>query len=253
MNTHSIEGIMEVSLLAGKLMLQSGAETYRVEDTITRLATNYGAETAQVFVTPTAIILSLRERGELRDYTKIARISNRATDLHVVTLVNDLSRKVAQESLPLVDALKELHTIEKEPVAFPAWMQIIAAVFVSGCFTLMFKGNYHDFIPSMVAGGVGYSIFVSVKRYISVRFFSELMAAFFIGLIAKLAVDYGVGNQLDKIIIGAVMPLVPGVLITNAVRDLMAGHLVSGLSLGAEAMLTAFAIGTGIAFVIVTL
>ncbi|MNJ01474.1 hypothetical protein D3C73_1611210 [compost metagenome] len=55
---------------------------------------------------------------------------------------------------------------------------------------------------------------------------------------------------MDKIIIGSVMPLVPGLLITNAVRDLMAGHLVSGLSKGADAFLTSFAIGTGIGLVL---
>lgn len=66
-------------------------------------------------------------------------------------------------------------------------------------------------------------------------------------MLAALLVSLGLGRELDKIIIGSVMPLVPGLLITNAVRDLMAGHLVSGLSRGAEAFLTAFAIGTGIA------
>lgn len=60
----------------------------------------------------------------------------------------------------------------------------------------------------------------------------------------------GIGIDLDKIIIGSVMPLVPGLHITNAVRDLMAGHLVAGLSKGAEAFLTAFAIGSGIAIVL---
>lgn len=117
----------------------------------------------------------------------------------------------------------------------------------------MFQGNWRDFIPAMIAGGAGYVVFLVIKRYISVRFSLNCFFAFVIGLVAKLAITSGMGSQLDKIIIGAVMPLVPGVLITNAVRDLMAGHLVSGISLGAEAMLTAFAIGTGIAFVIVTL
>ena len=57
------------------------------------------------------------------------------------------------------------------------------------------------------------------------------------------------GSEIDKIIIGSVMPLVPGLLITNAVRDLMSGHLVSGMSKGAEALLTALAIGGGIALI----
>lgn len=81
------------------------------------------------------------------------------------------------------------------------------------------------------------------------KFFAEFSASFLIGIVASLLVLAGIGKELDKIIIGSVMPLVPGLLITNAVRDLMAGHLVSGLSRGAEAFLTAFAIGAGIAFV----
>ena len=69
-------------------------------------------------------------------------------------------------------------------------------------------------------------------------------------MIAYFAVQGGYGTQLDKIIIGGVMPLVPGLLITNAVRDLMAGHFTAGMAKGAEAFLTAFAIGSGIALVL---
>jgi uncharacterized membrane protein YjjP (DUF1212 family) len=76
------------------------------------------------------------------------------------------------------------------------------------------------------------------------------LASFIIGLLSFFFVKIGAGQQLDKIIIGSVMTLVPGLLVTNAVRDLMAGHLVSGLSKGAEALLTAFAIGSGIAVVL---
>ncbi|MDF2857596.1 MAG: rane protein, partial [Neobacillus sp.] len=92
--------------------------------------------------------------------------------------------------------------------------------------------------------------FLYFHRFIPVKFFSEFLASFIIGLFALIFVKTGLGNQLDKIIIGSVMTLVPGLLVTNAVRDLMAGHLVSGLSKGAEAMLTAFAIGSGIAVVL---
>lgn len=67
---------------------------------------------------------------------------------------------------------------------------------------------------------------------------------------AVLSIRIGWGTELDKIIIGSVMPLVPGLLLTNAVRDLMAGHLMAGMSKGVEALLTAFAIGSGIAVVL---
>lgn len=82
------------------------------------------------------------------------------------------------------------------------------------------------------------------------KIFRRVFAAFIVTVIATISVASGLGSELDKIIIGSVMPLVPGLLITNAVRDLMAGSFVSGLSKGAEAFLTAFAIGAGVALVL---
>lgn len=129
-------------------------------------------------------------------------------------------------------------------------MQVVAAAVASGCFLIMFKGEWRDFIPAMFAGGFGLISVTYFHRIVPIKFFAEFLAAFIIGLLSFLFIKMGFGFQLDKIIIGSVMPLVPGLLITNAVRDLMAGHLVSGLSKGAEAFLTAFAIGSGIAVVL---
>lgn len=237
--------IVEICLLAGKLMLQNGAETYRVEDTMTRMAAAFGAEDAQSYVTPTGIWFS---RGE-REPAKMARISARSTDLRKVTLVNSISRRAANGDLDIVRVQEMLKEVEASKVAYPPWLQFLAAAVSSGCFLMMFQGVWADFVPAMVAGGIGFAAAVFVHRFVPLKFFSELLAAFLIGLIAMLFVRTGHGQQIDKIIIGSVMPLVPGLLITNAVRDLMAGHLVSGLSKGAEAFLTAFAIGTGIAMV----
>jgi uncharacterized membrane protein YjjP (DUF1212 family) len=93
---------------------------------------------------------------------------------------------------------------------------------------------------------MGFSCLLYLHWLLEVRFFAEFIASLVVGLVAMFFVQIGVGSNLDTIIIGAVMPLVPGLLITNAARDLIAGHLVSGLSKGADAGLTALAIGAGI-------
>src|SRR5690606_36866435 len=106
-----------------------------------------------------------------------------------------------------------------------------------------------DFLPAMLISGVGFSAFLLLHHHTKVKFFAESTASFVIGLLALLLVKNGLGHQLDIIVIASVMPLVPGLLITNAIRDLMAGHFLSGLSKGAEAFFTALAIGTGVAVV----
>jgi uncharacterized membrane protein YjjP (DUF1212 family) len=240
--------IMEVCLLAGKLMLQSGGETYRVEDTMMRIAASFGVVQSHSFVTPTGIIFSIE--GIEPTKTKLIRIVERTTDLTKVAQVNSISRRISSGELTVSEAHILLKEMDSARLMYPLWVQVIAASISSACFLIMFKGVWSDFIPALFTGGLGYTFFVYLHRIVQIKFFAEFLSATMIGIMSFLFVWLGLGFEIDKIIIGSVMPLVPGLLITNAVRDLMAGHLVSGLSKGAEAFLTAFAIGAGIAVVL---
>lgn len=240
--------IMETCLLAGKIMLQSGAETYRVEDTMMRMAASFGIENTQSYVTPTGIIFSAELSGPAK--TKLIRISERSTDLKKVAMVNSISRKISNGEITLSEALKQLNGIDSSDMTLPVHIRTAAASLASGCFLIMYNGRWDDFIPALFTGGLGYLGLVYFHRFVPIKFFSEFLSSLIIGLLAIFFVKIGAGHQSDKIIIGSVMTLVPGLTITNAVRDLMAGHLVSGLSKGAEAFLTAFAIGSGIAIVL---
>ncbi|MFY0760702.1 threonine/serine exporter family protein [Metabacillus dongyingensis] len=239
--------IMEVCLLAGKIMLISGAETYRVEDTMMRIAASFGVKNSHSYVTPTGIIFSIESDEPTK--TKLIRIMERTTDLDKVTNVNAISRKISNGDLNVDEAYDLLKEIDEAKSTYSLFLQVIAAAIASGCFLIMFQGQWSDFIPAVLAGGLGFMAVIYFHRLVPIKFFAEFLAAFIIGLLAYLFVRTGFGSEMDKVIIGSVMPLVPGLLITNAVRDLMAGHLISGLSKGAEAFLTAFAIGSGIAVV----
>jgi uncharacterized membrane protein YjjP (DUF1212 family) len=246
--TGEIYEIMEVCLLAGRLMLQSGGETYRVEDTMMRIAASFGVEQSHSFVTPTGIIFSIE--GAEPTKTKLIRIVERTTDLTKVAQVNSISRRISSGELSVSEAHILLQKMNSTSLSYSLWIQVIAASISSACFLIMFRGSWYDFVPALFTGGLGYTFFVYLHRIVQIKFFAEFLSATMIGIISFLFVWFGLGYEIDKIIIGSVMPLVPGLLITNAVRDLMAGHLVSGLSKGAEAFLTAFAIGAGIAVVL---
>ncbi|MFC5650965.1 threonine/serine exporter family protein [Paenibacillus solisilvae] len=248
MNRHANEmkDIVEVCLLAGKLMLKNGAETYRVEDTMTRISHAYGIHESHSYVTPTAILFSI----EGAEAARLARISDRTIQLDKVTEINGISRRISRGELSVKEAYNLLKEVDASRKIYPLWFSTLAAGLTSGCFLIMYGGIWRDFIPALIAGGFGYYCLIIVQRYVHIKFFSEFTASLMIGLLASLIVLMDLGEQFDKIVIGSVMPLVPGLLMTNAVRDLMAGHLVSGLSKGSEAFLTAFAIGTGVVAVL---
>ncbi|OLN23062.1 hypothetical protein BTO30_06395 [Domibacillus antri] len=239
--------IMDVSLLAGKIMLENGAETYRVEDTMMRIAQAFGIPESHSFVTPTGIMFSIETDEPTK--TKLTRISRRTTDLYKVSAVNSISRRISAGELTTIQAYRELKELQTAPMFFSFMMQIFAAASASGCFVILLKGSWDNVLPAMIAGGLAYFIVLKVSDVVPTMFFSEFMAALAGGTLSYLFYRIGFGGDLDRIIVGALIPLVPGLLITNAVRDLMAGHFISGLAKGAEALLTALAIGSGIAVV----
>lgn len=239
----SLKSILDACLLAGRILLQSGAETFRVEDTMVRMARACGVE-AESFVMPTGILFSTKDA----EWAKLNRITSRSTDLAKVIQVNDVSRRLTEGAIDIREALARLQVIHKAPESYPTWARLLFAALTSGCFLLMFKGALHDFLPACAIGMLGYGMDVLVYRTIGLKFFAELFAAFCIGLGAHLfSIHSGFGGPFNRMVVASVMPLVPGMLITNAVRDLMTGHLVSGISKGMEASLAAFAIGAGIA------
>lgn len=237
---------LDCFLLAGKIMMESGAETYRIEDTMIRMAASQQMMDCHCFLTPTGIMFS--PSNELA--TRFVRISHRSTDLEKVARVNAVSRKLVSGELTLLQAYEEMQIIDQSSYKFPMPVQVLAAAVASGCFLILLGGGWEDLPFAFMIGGTAFYIVEMILEKTRVKFFAEFIGALAIGTAASLVIFAGLGQDLDTIIIGSVMPLVPGLLITNAVRDLMAGHFVSGLSKGAEAFLTAFAIGAGIALVL---
>lgn len=237
------QAVIRICLLAGKIMLQSGAETHRVEDTMKRIAEAYGYTDIQSFAMPTGVHFSINRT----EASRFLRVSSRATDLHKISDVNEISRSITNDNISIDEATKRLDAVDESRQTFTKTAQIIAAALVSGSFTIMFGGTWPDFLPSMITGGVAYAFMFWVVHLIGTRFIADFFASILIGLLAYVSIQMGFGHSLDKVIIGAVMPLVPGLPITNAVRDLLAGHLVAGVSKGVEAGLTAVAIGAGVA------
>lgn len=249
MHKYPVADILDVCVEAGRVMLENGAETYRVEDTLYRIAKSYNLVYINVFVVPTALILTVQgEDGQ--DHTELLRMTDRQTNLEKVSMVNDLSRQLAQRALPPGKVKLKLMNIKNTPRNFSRWQSNLAITFACGSFPLLFGGTYTDIFPAMIAGGLGHLLYEMVNAWTNVSFFAEMVASFFIGLLAVLFTSFGFGQDVNIIIIASVMCLVPGMAITNSFRDLMAGHLLAGVAVLAKALLTAGAIGIGIAMIL---
>lgn len=247
MDLTKINQVLDTCLIAGKIMVESGSEMYRVEDTMKRIASNAGVGESIVYSTSTGIFIGLANQP----FVHLGSVDRRTINLEKVQRVNTASRSFAQGDLTLEELNRLLTDIQKNTPHFPLWWEVIGAAFVSAFLMVMLTGRYDwiDMFPSALMGAIGYFVFVWFNNRTSIRFIGEFMGSFIIGLGALIIVTLLPSFNMDNIIIGAVMPLVPGVAITNAIRDMLMGHLLSGISRGMEAIFSAFAIGTGIALI----
>lgn len=247
-NEEFYQEVLDVCLTAARLMIAGGSEMYRVEDTMMRIARNAGVKDPHVFATPTGIFMSL-DGGDL---SQITQVRDRNINLELVDRVNELSREFARKKISLEELGAELAVVEQATPTFPLWLQLLGAALLSAMLMVLFMNDYDwiDFPAAALVGVLGFAVYYCFKKYTKVRFLSELVAAMAMGLIAVFIKRLFWQTSVDNILIGALMTLVPGLALTNALRDLFTGDLISGIARLFEAILTALALGGGVGIII---
>jgi uncharacterized membrane protein YjjP (DUF1212 family) len=241
------DDIIHIAADAGKIILENGGETYRVEETITMICSSYGIPRTESFVTPTGIMISITN-SENQTISLIRRINSRKVDLSKVSMINNLSREVASNPLSMGDIRKKIDYINNLPPYSQKTTTFFSAC-SAGFFTLIFGGNYKDFVVAFIIGALINCLNGFLDKLNVNSFLKNMLGGSLAASIALVATSLGLGGNMDTIIIGSIMLLVPGIAITNAIRDTIAGDLVSGISRSVEALFIAMAIAAGTSIV----
>jgi uncharacterized membrane protein YjjP (DUF1212 family) len=238
--------VLLLALKAGEILLKSGAEVYRVEDTVTRLCRACGVPFAECFVTTTGIFLSVGHDGEGQELgTALKRVSHIGIDLEKISRVNAFVREFTDTKLSVDEGIRRLDAIEAiEP--FSLLVRIVAIAFIGCFYTIMNGGGLADALCGLVVGVLTFVLSLGVERLRINRFISIFISCFACAGLSLLAFNLGFGNSLSSIIVGAITVFLPGVAITNAARDLLSGDMLSGVSRMAESLLVAVAIAGGV-------
>lgn len=226
----------------------SGAGIFRVEDSVQRILTAYGAPTGEVFAIPNCLTVSVTD-PEGRPLTRIRRVGLHGTDIYRLEALNGLSRRLCAQVPPLEEAQALLSAVCADQTAYSYPFRLFAYALGAGAFALFFGGTARDALCAALCG-VSIGLCSSFMDKLNTNlFFKTLVGGCVSALVALILTGLGIGISSDTIIIGALMALVPGIAFTNAMRDIIAGDMVSGLSKTAEALLVgvSIALGTGAA------
>ena len=246
-HTNNIDEILDIALNSGVMILQSGGETYRAEETMISIASSLGSSHASAFVTPTVVMLTcLDSRG--KSHTRIERISGRTIDLGKIARVNALSRRLVSRGHNA-----NLHQIEyclkriAKGSKHGSLSLIVATALASFCFAILFNGSLAEALVACLIGAVLRVVLFFIQPFKLSAFIISLIGGFVISVCSGLAVLTTFVPFSFTISIAVLMSLVPGLAIVNSIRDIISGDLVSGSARLLEAFIIAVALSLGAA------
>lgn len=227
----------------GEQMLLAGAEVRRAEESISRMCYAFGAKRVDVFIITSSIVVTLYTQDN-GIYTQTRRVQSMKFDVQKLHKLNALSREVCSRQMTPEEISEELKAAVSGKT-YQMWAEIVASAVITGAFTLFFGGKLVEALISSVVGATVYLATFFAGKLTSSKMFSNFLGAAIATLLAHWAVLAGWIPNVDMVVIGNIMPLIPGIGLTNAVRDLFAGDSIAGLLRLIDALLTALAIAAG--------
>ena len=237
--------LLETALLAGEILLSSGAETYRVEDTMNHILKTSKLEHIDALALMTGITVTLNDEKMEQPISMIRTIESRSTNMNNIIKVNAISRDYCGGKITLEDANVQLKCV-KEKLYSRTQFNIATALVATG-FAMMFGGTFWDvFMATLMGCWLSACITVcKIKKVDAIVL--DVISSAGIALFTMLARRYLFSNlDIDVVIVSALMPIVPGVAITNAIRDTLQGDYLSGSARILEAFLKAASVAVGV-------
>jgi len=236
--------VAKIATCAAEILLSNGAEAYRVEETIKKICSSYGLDSDCISNSTGVYISVIAPDGEM--VTSVKRIRQRTVDLHRVERINSFSRDLIENPLTYEEAKKTLEEIYNAP-HFSLGIRLFAACMTAFIYTLFFNGAIVDaFISAIISIGIFLMLEYTAKVG-SFQFLEYYSSGFIIGGTALILQILIPEINKDSVITGAIIVLLPGVALTNGIKDILYGDFVSGFAKLSEAILIIIAMGVGIA------
>jgi uncharacterized membrane protein YjjP (DUF1212 family) len=245
MEHEELRDAISLSLWAGQMLLQHGADTQRIEETIHRLGTGLGADWMDILVMPDGIIASTINNHEFR--TKVRRAPVRGVNMEVIAHINELSRRVSNGELDRFGLRQELRQLAESPSNYNRWMIVLGIGIACASFSRLFGGDEFVFVITFIAS----SIAMIVRQELHHRNFNVILntivTACVAGTIASFATLAQLGNNPTIAISASVLLLVPGLHLINSVKDILHGYTQNGLARGVYGFMITLGIALGLA------
>ena len=241
---YKLSEVLEVAAEAGHVLLENGAEIARVEETMERITAYYGAQDRNFFVLSNGIFTT-GANSDAGQYAKVEFIPLKGTQMEKVVEINAASRAVERGEYTL-DALREKVRQIRNMAAKPAWEQLLGSAFGSAGFCFLFGGGLIDSAASFVVGLILWAFVLLAGRPGVSKILVNIVGGALTTLLCFAFYQLGFGQNLGNMMIGSLIPLIPGVPFTNGIRDLANEDYLAGVTRLLDALFVFLAIALGV-------
>ena len=243
-----VKKVVNLALEAGRILLKNGGEIFRVEETITRICNRFHVDQVDTFMLSHGIFVSVQNKEE-EFYTRVKHVPLSGTHLGIVTEVNALSREISAGKVSIDAAMERLREIDRIPPK-RAYFQVLGAGTGSGCFGYLLGATIKESMVAFCIGCLLYILILAAKRHNMSKIIINIAGGVIITALAAAVKHLPVMGYLrmEGMIIGSIMPLVPGMAFVNAIREIADSDFLSGTVRMIDALLVFvyIAIGVGV-------
>jgi uncharacterized membrane protein YjjP (DUF1212 family) len=238
-----MEQVGDIALMAAVILQEHGAETYRIESTVTAICQSYQIS-ARCSIRPNEILLVTVEKGQQK-FTSMKRVGKKPIDLYKIELINTFSRRLKEIPLTYEEAINQLKTIEKAPDFNPP-VKVAAACLTGFVYTLFFNGSFGEGLTSVFVCLITYLILEKICRLGFFPFFEFYLSGLVIGSLSHLCHMLMPAINEQAVITGSIMIILPGVALTNGIKDMLYGYFAPGIFKFCKSLLLITAVSVGI-------
>ena len=238
---------LEIILKAGKILLSSGAEISRTEDTMNYIARAMNFKDLEAYVSNRGIFATAK-KDDNTEITRIYNVPEVDINLSKIESINALSRRITQKSITIEEVINELEKIDTMPDYLIFWRLVAYTIGASG-FSYAIGSSITDSIIAGIIGLILGAYMCTIKRILNSDVLITILGSILIALFGNLFIHFNIGSNLSVILLGAMIDIVPGVPFVNAIREYSQNNYNTGITLMMGALLTCISMAVGVAVV----
>ncbi len=247
-NDYEAKRLLNFSIKFSYYLLYNGGEVYRVEDSINRICKSFkNIKAVNTFALSNMVMISFVYNGT--NYTSMRRLNDSGKNLEKIALLNDLSRNIVSGKVDIDQAFIELKNI-KNRSSYSNVATVLLITLSAPFLAFIFGGTLGDFIPACIAMLVEMSFIIYIEKYRLPSFIATFLSASAVALFVMTMSRLVHIENLSSIMIASIVPLFPGIQITNSMRDILSGDILSGIIGIMSAIFTAVSIAVGVVLVL---